>query len=144
MATWRVIDIICQVYGNMMRDINIVRRVYSNMLHVIESIPRVYWCVIWILSVVVYGNMMRDTHIILRSVWQHDEWYSHCLNWNTAVWWNEHKNTFENSILYSSLYWLHTQFKYHGPFTRYAKLRVTHAPGMPGTVFPANDFKGNR
>ena len=24
----------------------------------------------------------------------------------------------------------------HGPLTRYAKLRVAHAPGMPGTFFP--------
>ena len=30
------------------------------------------------------------------------------------------------------------------PNTRYVKLRVVHAPGMPGTFYPATDFKGNR
>ena len=33
---------------------------------------------------------------------------------------------------------------YHGPLTRYVKLLVAHAPGMPGTFPPATDFKGNR
>ena len=33
---------------------------------------------------------------------------------------------------------------YHGPLTRYVKLQVAHAPGMPGTFSPAADFKGNR
>ena len=33
---------------------------------------------------------------------------------------------------------------YHGPLTRYVKLRVAHAPGMPGAFSPADDFKGNR
>ena len=32
----------------------------------------------------------------------------------------------------------------HGPLTRYAKLQVAHAPGMPGTFSPAADFEGNR
>ena len=32
----------------------------------------------------------------------------------------------------------------HGPLTRYVKLQVAHAPGMPGTFSPATDFKGNR
>ena len=32
----------------------------------------------------------------------------------------------------------------NGPLTRYAKLQVAHAPGMPGTFSPAADFKGNR
>ena len=32
----------------------------------------------------------------------------------------------------------------HGPLTRYVKLQVAHAPGMPGTFSPAADFKGNR
>ena len=32
----------------------------------------------------------------------------------------------------------------HGPLARYAKLQVAHAPGMPGTFFPAADLKGNR
>ena len=32
----------------------------------------------------------------------------------------------------------------HGPLTRYVKLRVAHAPGMPGKFSPAADFKGNR
>ena len=31
-----------------------------------------------------------------------------------------------------------------GPLTRYVKLRVAHAPGMPGTFSLAADFKGNR
>ena len=34
--------------------------------------------------------------------------------------------------------------KRHGPLTRYVKLQVAHAPGMPGTFSPAADFKGNR
>ena len=33
---------------------------------------------------------------------------------------------------------------HHGPLTRYVKLQVAHAPGMPGTFSPAADFKGNR
>ena len=33
---------------------------------------------------------------------------------------------------------------YNGPLTRYVKLKVAHAPGMPGTFSPAADFKGNR
>ena len=32
----------------------------------------------------------------------------------------------------------------HGPLTRYVKLQVAHAPGMPGAFSPAADFKGNR
>ena len=32
----------------------------------------------------------------------------------------------------------------HGPLTRYAKLRVAHAPGMPGTFSPDAEFKGKR
>ena len=32
----------------------------------------------------------------------------------------------------------------HGPLTRYVKLQVAHAPGMPGTFSPAADFKENR
>ena len=33
---------------------------------------------------------------------------------------------------------------FHGSLTRYVKLRVAHAPGMPGTFSPAAYFKGNR
>ena len=33
---------------------------------------------------------------------------------------------------------------YNGPLTRYVKLQVAHAPGMPGTFPPAAYFKGNR
>ena len=32
----------------------------------------------------------------------------------------------------------------NGPLTRYVKLQVVHAPGMPGTFSPAADFKENR
>ena len=32
----------------------------------------------------------------------------------------------------------------HGPLTRCVKLRVAHAPGMPGKFSPAAEFKGNR
>ena len=35
-------------------------------------------------------------------------------------------------------------YAYHGPLTRYGKLQVAHAPGMPGTFPPAANFKGNR
>ena len=31
----------------------------------------------------------------------------------------------------------------HGPLTRYVKLRVLHAPGMPGTFSPPAEFKWN-
>ena len=34
-------------------------------------------------------------------------------------------------------------YSLEGPLTRYVKLRVAHAPGMPGNVFPATDFNGN-
>ena len=33
---------------------------------------------------------------------------------------------------------------WRGPLTRYGKLQVAHAPGMPGTFPPAANFKGNR
>ena len=33
---------------------------------------------------------------------------------------------------------------FHGSLTRYVKLWVAHAPGMPGTFSPTTDFKGNR
>ena len=32
----------------------------------------------------------------------------------------------------------------YGPLTIYVKLRIAHAPGMPGTFSPPTDFKGNR
>ena len=31
----------------------------------------------------------------------------------------------------------------YGPLTKYVKLRVAHAPGNAGNVFPTTDFKGN-
>ena len=31
----------------------------------------------------------------------------------------------------------------HGPLARYVKIRVAHAPGMPGTFSPAANFRGN-
>ena len=34
--------------------------------------------------------------------------------------------------------------KVYGPLTRYVKLQVAHALGIPGTFSPAADFKGNR
>ena len=34
--------------------------------------------------------------------------------------------------------------KSHGPLARYVKLRVAHAPGMPGKISPAAEFEGNR
>ena len=37
-----------------------------------------------------------------------------------------------------------TYMRVNGPLTRYVKLRVAHAPGVPGNVFPATDFKGDR
>ena len=39
---------------------------------------------------------------------------------------------------------IHIQCFHHGPLTRYGKLQVAHAPGMPGTFPPATNFKGNR
>ena len=33
---------------------------------------------------------------------------------------------------------------FNGPLASYVKLRVAHAPGMPGMFFPASDFKGNQ
>ena len=37
-----------------------------------------------------------------------------------------------------------SNYYYNKPLTRYVKLQVAHAPGMPGTFPPAADFKGNR
>ena len=34
--------------------------------------------------------------------------------------------------------WYITICRYHGALTKYAKLRVAHAPGMPGTFFSQN------
>ena len=45
------------------------------------------------------------------------------------------------TMMVMSATWIHLIT--HGPLTCHAKLRVAHAPGMPGT-FPATDFKGNR
>ena len=33
--------------------------------------------------------------------------------------------------------------QYNGPLTRYEKLRVAHAPGMPGTFSPPPNSKEN-
>ena len=35
-------------------------------------------------------------------------------------------------------------YKQNGPFAGYVKLRVAHAPGIPGTFYPPTDFKGKR
>ena len=35
------------------------------------------------------------------------------------------------------------RYIYYGPLTRYVKLQVAHAPGMPRTFSPAADFKWN-
>ena len=43
----------------------------------------------------------------------------------------------------SWLYFTPRQHLWHGPLTRYVKLRIAHAPGMPGTFSPTADFKGN-
>ena len=47
---------------------------------------------------------------------------------------------------YTVRLWCHNAFdsnirSCHGPLTRYVKLRVAHAPGMPGTFSPAADFQ---
>ena len=42
-----------------------------------------------------------------------------------------------------SLYMFIMRVAWNGPLTRYVKLQVVHAPGMPGTFSPAADFKGN-
>ena len=35
-------------------------------------------------------------------------------------------------------------FSAFGPLTKHVILRVAHAPGYAGNLFPATDFKGNR
>ena len=50
----------------------------------------------------------------------------HCINW----WYNHYKHN--------------TLCTFHGPLTRYVKLQVAHAPGMPGTFSPPADLIGNR
>ena len=46
-----------------------------------------------------------------------------------------------------SCHWLKVdndwQISLHGPLARYVKIRVAHAPGMPGTFSPAANFRGN-
>ena len=48
----------------------------------------------------------------------------------------------QTSVLYFAVLWFavlwlrHLGFGIHGPLARYAKLRVAHAPGMPGTFSP--------
>ena len=54
------------------------------------------------------------------------------------------QNSKYNYILVKISTWLKGQVISHGPLTRYVKLRVAHAPGMPGTFFPEADFKGHR
>ena len=34
----------------------------------------------------------------------------------------------------------HTKYLTHGPLARYVKVRVAHAPGMPGTFSPSPRF----
>ena len=40
-------------------------------------------------------------------------------------------------------WWTESEMSSHGPLARYVKIRVAHAPGMPGTFSPAANFKGN-
>ena len=58
------------------------------------------------------------TGLWLKRQW-HEFYYTTCLSW-----WSNRRD--------------------HWPLARYVKLRVAHAPGMPGTFPPAADFKGNR
>ena len=63
----------------------------------------------------------------------------------TPIFWSSELRVFRLGLWYqrSSGSWSgHCGF--HGPLTRYVKLRVAHAPGMPGTFFPTTDFKGSR
>ena len=39
-------------------------------------------------------------------------------------------------VSYQQTLWVDVQHSLHGPFARYAKVRVAHAPGMPGTFSP--------
>ena len=48
-----------------------------------------------------------------------------------GLWWFHPVSTKKNI---SGVYLIRNQ--HHGPLTRYVKLRVAHAPGMPGTVSP--------
>ena len=57
-----------------------------------------------------------------------------------------------NNVRYEAAYLLNPETRIitrdskrrNGPLTRYVKLQVAYAPGMPGTFYPAADFKGNR
>ena len=54
-------------------------------------------------------------------------------------------NVFTDEYMHHSvsMSWLTAKDKprpVHGPLTRYVKLQVAHAPGMPGTFSPAADF----
>ena len=57
------------------------------------------------------------------------------------LYWETRKYFYELPIWYTNI--CH-DYCCHGPLTRYVKLRVAHAPGMPGTFPPTAEFKGNR
>ena len=70
--------------------------------------------------------LFRNKHIIERII------YTTC-----------EKDVAENMSLltYPGLLWIQIG---HGPLTRYVKLQVAYAPGMPGKFPPAAVFKGIR
>ena len=67
------------------------------------------------------------------------------LNWTKVMGDNEIVPVGRNrSFLYYQQASTGIGIDFHGPLTRYAKFRVAHAPGMPGTFPHTADFKRNR
>ena len=104
-----------------LRNKNMHSREHINIL----LLPRVMWCdVLW--------------HVL----WLYCVMW--CM-WCDAVMWSNLDTILYNLQGRPMLWMLMPQWPNgHGPLTRYAKLQVAHAPGIPGTFSPAADFKGNR
>ena len=83
----------------------------------------------WWTFVNTYHNMQSDGWKCSKSFHNMFIWHCHKLYAIKLLLWYDDVIT-----------WMHAP---HGPLTRYVKLQVAHAPGMPGTFSPAADFKGN-
>ena len=73
--------------------------------------------------------------------WQNNLWINHWANYTVESIMESH----DWPLLITRHLWTHIFLieLFRGSLARYVKLRVAHAPGMPGTL-AATDFKGNR
>ena len=70
---------------------------------------------------------------VINILWKHKTYVYFCHLW--------HSDGADSCMEDKNLFIVHGQ--YNGPLTRYVKLRVAHAPGMPGTFSPPPNSKEN-